>query len=363
VVETIADTLDELMPLNSGSRRKLITFVGDRPGHDLRYAIDATKIETELGWGGTAWRRAMKVLVTGSSGQLARSLLERASSWSNFEVVAVGRPELDLEIRGSAERVIAAAAPDVVINASAYTAVDEAEDEPERAFRVNADGAGEVAAAAFNAGAPIIQISTDYVFDGQSNAPIREDTPTSPLGVYGASKLGGEEQVRAANPQSLILRTSWVYSPFGQNFVKTMLRLARERDDIAVVDDQIGCPTSALALAEALLGAARLWSSGQDRSGTYHLAGRGRCSWADFAEEIFRISYALGGPSANVRRIATPDFPTRARRPPNSTLDSGKFERRFGYALPDWRDSLAPVVELLVLVESCASQEGSTQGD
>lgn len=292
----------------------------------------------------------MKVLITGLSGQLARSLVERAASRANVEVTAVGRPELDLEIGGTAERVIAAAAPDVVINTSAYTSVDEAEDEPERAFRVNAGGAGEVAAAAVKAGAPIIQISTDYVFDGRSSRPYMEADATGPINAYGASKLAGEEAVRTANPDHLIVRTSWVYSPFASNFVRTMLHLAGERNDVRVVADQHGCPTSGLDLADALLRLAERRAAG-DAEGwgeTYHLAGHEACSWAEFAQTIFRCSAAVGGPAPRVVPIGTAERPTPAARPASSVLDCRRFERVFGLALPPFEQSLKTVVRRIL---------------
>lgn len=292
----------------------------------------------------------MKLLVTGSQGQLARALQERAASRAGIEIIAVGRPAADLEVPGSVAAAIRSAAPDVIINAAAFTAVDDAEDEPERAWRINADAAGEAAAAAAAAGAAIIQISTDYVFDGSADGAWREDSPTAPLGVYGWSKLGGEEQVRAATDRHLIVRTAWVYSPWGRNFVKAMLRLAAERDEVGVVDDQRGSPTSALDLAEALLAVLESWRGGE-RSGlgrTFHVAGTGSCSWAELAEEIFRQSAAGGGPSATVRRIASADYPTKAARPRNSTLDTSAFERAFGFAMPDWRNSVGEVVRRLL---------------
>src|SRR4051812_19276650 len=195
----------------------------------------------------------MKILVTGTEGQLARSLVERALLRNDIELVALGRPELDLKAPGSAAAAIAEAAPDLVINAAAYTAVDGAEDEPERAFRINADAAGEVAAAAVRAGAAVIQLSTDYVFDGRGEDAYREDASVNPLGVYGRSKLAGEEQVRSANPRHAIVRTAWVYSPFSRNFVKSIMAAAGTRDRLTVVDDQRGSPTSALDLADGLL--------------------------------------------------------------------------------------------------------------
>jgi dTDP-4-dehydrorhamnose reductase len=289
----------------------------------------------------------MKVLVTGREGQLARSLAERAAGRGDVELLAVGRPELDFEVPGSAARAIADASPDVVINAAAYTAVDQAEDEPERAFRINADAAGEVAEAASKAGAAIIQLSTDYVFDGRSAEPYSEDSATNPVNVYGRSKLAGEEQVRAANPNHLIVRTSWVYSPFGRNFVKTIMAAARDREVLTVVDDQRGCPTSALDLAEALLTVAEDWRQRRATGlgETYHLAGGGTTSWSGFAQAIMEHCRALGLPVADVRPIRTADWPTKAARPINSTFDCTKLARDFGFSMPQWRDSLPAVVE------------------
>jgi dTDP-4-dehydrorhamnose reductase len=286
----------------------------------------------------------MRVLVTGTEGQLARSLVERARLHPEIDVVACGRPQLDLEIAGSAAAAIADAAPDVVINAAAYTAVDQAEDEPERAFRINADGAGELAEAAAQAGAAVIQLSTDYVFDGRGTGPYREDAPVNPLGVYGRTKLAGEGQVRAANPRHAIIRTAWVYSPFGRNFLRSIMAAAGTRDRLTVVDDQRGSPSSALDLADGLLA---MLKAGDGWGETYHLAGRGNASWCEFAREIMAQCGALSLPHAPVEPIRTEDWPTRADRPRNSILDSGKFERAFGFAMPDWRSSTRAVVERL----------------
>jgi dTDP-4-dehydrorhamnose reductase len=287
----------------------------------------------------------MKILVTGVEGQVARALRERAPAHTGLELHFVGRPELNLAQPGSAAAAVERHRPDLVINAAAYTAVDQAESEPDAAFRVNAEAAGEMAAATREIGAAIVQLSTDYVFDGMANRPYREDDPTAPINAYGRSKLAGEEQVRAANPDHLIIRTSWVYSPFGRNFVKTMLRLAEDRDELRVVADQIGCPTSALDIADALLSSA---VSGKGRGRTYHLAASGTCSWADFATAIFRISAGLGGPSARVVPISTREFPTPAIRPRYSVLDSQSFEEEFGFAMPGWQESAADVVRRLV---------------
>jgi len=291
----------------------------------------------------------VRVLVTGREGQLVQSLVERGRAHPALEIIALGRPDLDLEVPGGAERAIAAAAPDVVVNAAAYTAVDRAEDEPERAFRINGAGAGEVAAAARAARAPVIHISTDYVFDGRSPHPYAEDAPTNPVGVYGRSKREGEIRVREANPNHAIIRTAWVYSPFGSNFVKTMMTLGRTRDRLTVVADQHGNPSSALDLADGLLALVSQWAAGS-RTGigeTYHLAGTGAATWFEFAEAIFAELRRLGLPAAEVAPIQTADWPTKAVRPQNSALDSSKFERDVGYKMPPWQKSVAEVVARL----------------
>lgn len=288
----------------------------------------------------------MRVLLTGRDGQVARSLFEKAELLPEIELIPAGRPEVDLADPGSLARVIRAVSPDLVINAAAYTAVDQAEDEPERAFRINAEAAGEAAAAARKVNAAIIQLSTDYVFDGQAkNAPYDESAPTNPLSVYGASKLAGEEAVRAANPDHLILRTAWVYSPFGRNFVRTMVAAARERDELKVVDDQHGSPSSALDLADAILAIARQWPLESGR--TYHLAGSGSASWFELASEVMANCRRLGLPAAEVSPIRTADWPTKAARPPYAALDCTKIERDLGIRLPDWRESVATTVQRL----------------
>lgn len=291
----------------------------------------------------------MKILLTGREGQVARSLLEAAPAFPGIELLPVGRPELDMADAGSVVRVIHALTPDLVINAAAYTAVDQAEDEPDLAFRINAAAAGEAAAAAREIGAGIIQLSTDYVFDGQASTPYAEDAPTNPLSVYGRSKLAGEEAVRAANPQHLILRTAWVYSPFGRNFVKTMIAAARDRDELSVVSDQTGCPTSAPDLAEAIFAIAERWRGGDPigNGNTYHLAGGGSASWFDLASEVMAQCALFGMPTAAVQPVSTADWPTRAVRPPFAVLDGNKAERDLGIRLPDWRASVAATVRRL----------------
>ncbi len=291
----------------------------------------------------------MKILVTGSTGQLARSLVERAEGYADVELIAVGRPELDLEVPGSANDAIQRARPDLVINAAAWTDVDGAEEMRLRALRINAEGAGEVAAAAAAIGAPIIQMSTDYVFDGTSVEPYVEEAPPRPLNSYGRSKLAGEEAVRAANPNHLILRTAWVYSPFGRNFVKTMFATADERDELRVVSDQRGNPTSALEMADALLGIIVAWRQG-DRIGqgeTFHLAGSGEASWFELARSVMDLREQRGLRTAELVPIAAAEWPMRAVRPRYSVMSNAKFEQAFGFALPDWRQSVAAVVRRL----------------
>lgn len=284
----------------------------------------------------------MRVLVTGTRGQLAQSLTEKAAGHRNIDLIALGRPELDLEIPGSADRAIADASPDVVVNAGAYTAVDAAEDDSQRAFRVNSEAAAEVAAAAARIGASVIQISTDYVFDGSAGEPYTEAAATDPINIYGRSKLEGERQVRSTNPRHAIVRTSWVYSPFGRNFVRTMMDAAEVRETLSVVDDQRGSPSSALDLADGLL---RMVEAGGAEAGeTYHLAGTDWTSWCGFAREIMRNRRERGLRAPQVEGISSDRWPTRAERPRNSVLNSAKFLADFGYQMPEWRSSLAEVI-------------------
>ncbi|MER9652415.1 dTDP-4-dehydrorhamnose reductase [Mesorhizobium sp. M0152] len=292
----------------------------------------------------------MRLVVTGREGQVAASLLEAGQARAGVEVIAIGRPELDLANPDTVIDAIAAAKPDIVVSAAAYTAVDQAEDEPDLAFQVNAVGAGKVAQAAARLGVPVIHLSTDYVFDGSKDRAYVETDPTAPLGVYGASKLAGEQAVAAANPRHVILRTAWVYSPFGKNFVKTMLRLAADRDEISVVADQWGNPTSALDIADAILHAAAMLHGDKNFGafGAYHLAGTGETSWSGFARHILDTSRVFGGPWARVRDIATTGYPTKARRPANSRLSTARFATAFGWTAPDWQDSTGKVVRRLL---------------
>ena len=288
----------------------------------------------------------MKVVVTGRFGQVAQSLAEKAAGRPDVELVMLGRPEFDLTEPDTVQAAIRDARPDIVVSAAAYTAVDQAEEEPELAFAVNAKGSQAVALAARRCGAPIIHISTDYVFSGTSKEPYSETDLSVPLNVYGRSKLEGEQLVARANPMHVILRTAWVYSPFGRNFVRDMLQSAQGRDSVSVVSDQWGSPTSALDLADAILRiAGRLHRRETEAYGTYHLAGADNISRSKFALAIFAISAAIGGPSAQVTDISAYDYPARALRPLNSRLNCQKFWATFRFDLPGWTMSLRPVIE------------------
>ena len=296
----------------------------------------------------------MRIVVTGGPGQLVLSLIERGAARQSeqFEVIAVGPPELDLATPDN-DRIhtaLAAAGPDVIVNAAAHTAVDKAESERDLAFAINATGAGAVARAAARLAVPIVHVSTDYVFSGDKPEPYIESDATGPTGVYGASKLAGEHAVLASGADAAILRTAWVYSPFGANFIKTMLRLSETREELGVVADQRGNPTNALDLADAVLTvAANLKSDpAPELRGLFHATGSGEASWADFAEAIFAASTAAGGQSARVKHITTAEYPTPARRPANSRLDCSRLADSHGVRLPDWRDSTRAVVARLV---------------
>ncbi|MGW6778228.1 dTDP-4-dehydrorhamnose reductase [Brucella pseudogrignonensis] len=292
----------------------------------------------------------MKIAVTGREGQVVQSLLEKASQRSDLEVIALGRPELDLAERETVFHVIEAVKPDLVVSAAAYTAVDLAEDESELAFAINATGAKAVAEAAKSCGAPVIHLSTDYVFAGDASKAYVETDSTGPRSVYGSSKLEGEQLIAQANPQHIIMRTAWVYSPFGKNFVKTMLKLAETRGALSVVSDQWGNPTSALDIADAIIKVADHLAAKSDFSayGVYHLVGTGDTNWSGFARAIFSESAALGGPTATVTDLTTADYPTKAGRPANSRLSTAKFQEVFDWSAPSWKSSLSYVVSRIL---------------
>ncbi|APO67479.1 dTDP-4-dehydrorhamnose reductase [Rhizobium gallicum] len=290
----------------------------------------------------------MRIAVTGKQGQAVQSLMRRGAE-KGVEIIAVGRPEMDLADPASVAAAFSLVHPDVIVSAAAYTAVDRAESEPDLAFAVNAAGAAAVAEAAARIGVPVIHISTDYVFSGDKSSAYTEEDMTGPISVYGQSKLAGERAVAAANPNHVILRTAWVYSPFGANFLKTMLRLSETRDHLSVVADQTGSPTSALDIAEAILAiASRLVTDpAPSLRGTFHLTGSGEASWADFAEEIFAELHKSGGKSIRVERITTADYPTPAKRPANSRLSGDKLASIYGIRLPDWKQSMRIVMQVI----------------
>lgn len=292
----------------------------------------------------------MRLLVTGRTGQVARALIERAPVFG-AELVNIGRPECDLACPGDLTPLFAALRPDVIVNAAAYTAVDKAEAERDAAFAVNAVGAGAVAKAAAALRTPVIHLSTDYVFDGTKSGRWVETDIATPLGVYGASKLAGEEAVLSSGARAVILRVAWIHAPFGSNFVSAMLRLAETRDRIGVVSDQIGAPTSALDIADGIFAVAANLdgrTANDDLLGVFHMGASGPdASWADFAETIFAQLVRRGARRPVVDRITSAAYSAVAKRPANSRLDSTKLARVHGVVLPDWRESLGPVLDRL----------------
>jgi dTDP-4-dehydrorhamnose reductase len=282
---------------------------------------------------------SLRVLVIGRNGQLAREMTRRAPD--DVIVTAIGRPDLDLANPRIGAAFVRDFACDVVLNAAAYTAVDKAESEPEAAMLMNAEAPGAIAQACAARDIPFVHISTDYVFDGGKPAPYVETDPAAPQGVYGRSKRAGEEAVLSAGGRTAIIRTSWVYASHGANFLRTMLRLAETRDEVGVVADQFGRPTLAADLADACFATLRqLAARNTAAQGVFHYAGAGDATWADFAETIFAESARRGGPSARVRRITTAEYPTHARRPANSRLDTTKIEA-LGIKPRPWREAVA----------------------
>lgn len=284
------------------------------------------------------------MLVTGAGGQVGRELV-RASASFEGEIIGLGRAGLDVTDADAVCRAVDQHAPDIVINAAAYTAVDRAESEPEAAFAVNRDGAAHCAEACAEADIPLIHFSTDYVFDGTKGEPYTEDDTTNPLGVYGASKWAGEEAIRTALDVHLILRTSWVFSAHGHNFVKTMLRLCRERDELRVVADQRGNPSAARDLAAAALRIARRVAEPGAPWGTYHLAGVPATTWHGLAEAVVAEARKHGSVRAErVEPIPTSAYPTPVRRPADARLDCSRIAQRWGIEPPDWWPAVARVV-------------------
>lgn len=291
----------------------------------------------------------MKLLITGARGQLGFEL--RRYAWpADYQIAARDRVALDISNRDAVVAALADEQPDIVINTAAYTAVDRAESEQDAAWAGNCTGPANLAAACRAASVSLIHISTDYVFDGSKPGPYHEDDPVRPLGVYGRSKEAGEREIRAALAQHVIVRTAWVYSAHGHNFVRTMLRLAGERPLLRVVADQIGSPTSAGDLAAALAAIVERIVAGNPSWGTYHFAGAGTVTWHGFAEAIFESAAPWRGAAPTVEAIATAEYPTPAARPKNSVLDCSRIGEAFGIAPRPWREALAEVIRELYAI-------------
>jgi dTDP-4-dehydrorhamnose reductase len=294
---------------------------------------------------------SVRLYVFGAEGQVARSLREAATGRSDIEIAFGSRPNVDILRADLVEKAIAEFLPTIVINPAAYTAVDQAEAEPDLCFAINRDGARIVAKAANQLGIPIIHLSTDYVFDGQKNDSYIETDAVGPQGVYGQSKLAGEQAVAAANERNIILRTSWVYSPFGKNFVRTIMRLSADRDRLPVVNDQLGCPTYAPDIADAILAIARkLDSTGWQKylAGVTHVAGPDAVTWYTFAQKIVSLAKQNGGPDMALDAISTADYPTAAKRPMNSRLCCDRLATIFDLRLPPLDRSLERCVKRLL---------------
>ena len=297
-----------------------------------------------------------RILLLGANGQVGHEL--RRSLCNLGEVILTTRSGVvengiscevaDFDKPESLEGLVARISPDVIVNAAAYTAVDRAEDDVAAAFRANAEAPGQLARACAARDALLVHYSTDYVFDGQSTRPYRPDDATSPLGTYGASKLAGEVAIRESGCRHMIFRTAWVYGNHGNNFMRTMLRVGAERDQLRVVADQFGTPTPAQLIADVTRQA---MESGHSRSGTWHLTALGETSWHAFAQEIFDQAFALGllTRMPEVTAISTSEYPTRARRPAYSCLDTSTLREDFGLSLPDWRQALARVLDSATL--------------
>ena len=287
------------------------------------------------------WCERVTILVFGKSGQVAQSLAAREGE-SPAPLVFLGRDQADLSLPGRCAAAIRERCPVAVINAAAWTAVDAAEDSEVEAAMVNGAAPGDMAKTCAELAIPFLHVSSDYVFDGSGDSPWSPDSPVAPLGAYGRSKLHGEKRVREGGAQAAILRTSWVFSPFGTNFVKTMLRLGAERETLSVVDDQVGGPTSAHSIAGALLAMTTQMLTGK-AGGTYHFSGTPTLSWADFASTIM----AQANLPCRIVPIPSAAYPTRAPRPLNSRLNCDAIFADFGVPQSDWREDLAPVIEAL----------------
>lgn len=281
----------------------------------------------------------MKILICGQQGQVSKELQLRLADTG--DLIVLGRDRLDLTQPEQIRQQVRQIAPDLIINAAAHTAVDQAESEPELAFAINATGPGVLAEEAARLGAPLIHYSTDYVFDGSQPEPYNESDVPAPLSVYGKSKLAGEQAIADVQGQHLILRTSWVYSTHGRNFLLTMQRLLQEKPQLRVVADQVGAPTWAGTIAQSTLALIERWQSGQPGVwGTYHLTAGGHTSWFGFAQAIGAALREQGKPCAELIPIPSSDYPTPAARPLNSRLDCSRLQREWGVSLPDWQTAL-----------------------
>ncbi|MBI3506657.1 MAG: dTDP-4-dehydrorhamnose reductase [Proteobacteria bacterium] len=289
------------------------------------------------------------LLVFGARGQVGRALAEAgpAQGWS---VRGLARADVDIVDAGAVARAVKAAAPDAIVNAAAYTAVDRAESEAGLAQKVNGEAPGLIAMAAAAAGVPFVHLSTDYVFDGESRVPYKEADPAAPLGVYGRSKRAGEIAAYKAGGRCVILRTSWVFAPWGGNFVRTMLRHAADKPELRVVDDQRGAPTPAGDIAETILKILPRLAEpdGGTKTGLFHYQGRPPVTWAAFADAILDEAALLGHPRPPVVRITTAEYPTPARRPASSVLDCARIARDYDITPPDWRPALARAVQAIL---------------
>jgi dTDP-4-dehydrorhamnose reductase len=289
----------------------------------------------------------MKVLVLGTPGQLGHELM-RAAWPSELEIAGVGYPDFDVGREADVRRVIADHAPDLVINATAYTAVDKAEGDRDAAFAINRDGPLFIARDCARRGIPMVHVSTDYVFDGAKDGAYVEDDQINPLNIYGESKAAGEQAVRETWERHVTLRTTWVYAAHGANFVKTMLRLGAEREEMSVVADQYGAPTAAADLAAAIVAIVPQIIGRTDAPwGTYHFTDAGVTTWHGFAERIFQHLEKTIGRRPRLKGIATAEYPTPARRPANSRLDCSKIRATFGVTTPPWEESLERVLQEL----------------
>lgn len=286
----------------------------------------------------------MKVLITGAAGQLGRCILDQFPS--TWELFAVNSSELDISQESSVSLMVSSIRPDAIINTAAYTAVDKAEAEPDRAHLINVEGARYLAKAALKCNAQLFHISTDYVFDGKTNHPYEESASTNPLGIYGRTKLDGEQAVISANPQATIIRTSWVFSEYGNNFVKTMLRLGLARNELNIVNDQYGCPTYAGDLAQAILD---LINTKKNHAGIYHYCGDTITTWYAFALAIFEqaAQYNAATRKPKLSPITTIQYPTPAKRPAYSALDCHKIQS-LGVRLSDWNHRLKHVIPIIM---------------